>query len=330
MDCLTWKINQAEMCFCFKFYWSEKWREIKKKTSGVLKSASCATLRLPTVIRFRFQVSLVPSKLQMQWNIHIRNAIQTLRVIKSRVRAPDEEKKGVCENRKTALMKDKCTRAGSWVHAVRGSCDVWSGSCDECKGSEIWRGKERLFTIRDISTIYRQSLDIFHEIVNFYNIYNYNKGKPYKQTSTGGSSAAAFKFNFSPFYCIFLLVFGHSPLDPTVLRSVRVSVSVSTRKRLLDWEEFVTLWFIRVASEPRERRSRCFRRSRWQSSAAQTRLAWPPSVAFWPPDAACRPPSRRSSPSRRWILPLQSSLVCGLERTSSPPEDNHLTIKMWL
>lgn len=297
----------------------------------MLKSASCATLRLPTVIRFRFQVSLVPSKLQMQWNIHIRNAIQTLRAIKSRVRAPDEEKKGVCENRKTALMKDKCTRAGSWVHAVRGSCDVWSGSCDECKGSEIWHGKERLFIIRDISTIYRQSLDIFHEIVNFYNIYNYNKGKPYKQTSTGGSSAAAFKFNFS----LFLLDFFARCFRPFTFRSDRGALCTGERvrerkKASLEWEEFVILWFIRVASEPRGRRSRCFRRSRWRSSAARTRLAWPPSVAFWPPDAACRPKSRRSSPSRRWILLLQSSLVCGLEPTSSPPEDSHLTIKMWL
>lgn len=89
-------------------------------------------------------------------------------------------------------------------------------------------------------------------------------------------------------------------------------------------------WFIRVVSEPRGRRSRCFRRSRWRSSAARKRRVWPPLNASWPPDAVYRPLSPGSSPSRRLTLSLQSSLVCGLEQASSPPEDNHSTVKIGL
>lgn len=45
---------------------------------------------------------------------------------------------------------------------------------------------------------------------------------------------------FRSFYCIFLLaVFGRRPLDPTAVRSVRASVSVSAGKPLSDREEFI-------------------------------------------------------------------------------------------
>lgn len=48
-------------------------------------------------------------------------------------------------------------------------------SCDECVMRVKGLSKDRLF-VSDISTIYRQSLDIFHEIIHFYNIYHFNKG----------------------------------------------------------------------------------------------------------------------------------------------------------
>ncbi len=62
-------------------------------------------------------------------------------------------------------MKDKCTRAGSWVHAVGGAS---VGHVTRVKGRS-------LFIVRDISTVYKV-LIYFHQIMNFYNIKNYNKG----------------------------------------------------------------------------------------------------------------------------------------------------------
>lgn len=93
-----------------------------------------------------------------------------------------------------------------------------------------------LFIIRDISTIYRQSLDIFHEIVTFYNIYNYNKGKPYKQTVnrrffSGSGDAEAFKFNFSLFLLFFFFFFARC-FRPFTFRSRRGALRLRKSERV--------------------------------------------------------------------------------------------------
>lgn len=243
MDCLTWKINQAEMRFCIQFYWSEKWRETNS-AKNLLPVLFYDFLRW-SVSHFKYLLyhQHLDRRNPDALNIHIRNAIQTLRVIKSRVRAPDggaphSRKKG---KRKVFVRTGRLRWWKTSAHVQDPECMLSVGHVTGEAG-HVTRVKG-LFIIRDISTIYRQSLDIFHEIVTFYNIYNYNKGKPYKQTVnrrffSGSGDAEAFKFNFSLFLLFFffflLVVSGRSPLDPGVVRSgsARVSVSVSARQRL--------------------------------------------------------------------------------------------------
>lgn len=67
----------------------------------------------------------------------IRSTVETVPFEwESRIRAPKPVERGnqkLCESRKTALMKDKCTRAGSWVHAV-GHVTCEAGHVTRVKG----------------------------------------------------------------------------------------------------------------------------------------------------------------------------------------------------
>ncbi len=198
-------------------------------------------------------------------------------------------------------MKDKCTRAGSWVHAVGGAS---VGHVTRVKGLS-------LFIVRDIRTVYKV-LIYFHQIITLRIITRVTIEMNVEGRFFCGSGDTVVQF-FARTIWYFCSWF------PTA-----VHVSASARERLSGREEFVISGSVRVASEPRGRRSRCFRRSRWQSSAVRKPLVWPPSVVFWPPDAACR----CSSPSPPWSWPLPSSLVCGTERTS-PPGDVHWHVKYY-